>query len=110
MSAIHYAINNGADLKLLELLLSFGADINAKNIEGLTPAALAIQREGIHCLKYLLQKGAGVNAFDINDSRLLHHAVETGDLDIVKLLINNCAPPNDMEIKFFMESVYSDQI
>ncbi|KAJ8301826.1 hypothetical protein KUTeg_020813, partial [Tegillarca granosa] len=94
MSAIHYAIQNGADLKLLELLLSFGADINTKNNEGLTPAAFAIQRKSIDCLKYLLQKGADVYAVDIKDSSLLHHAVETEDLDIIKVLaeydVNNC--------------------
>jgi len=46
------------DTAMLELLLSAGADINAKNLSGFTPVHHAVEGSAIDALKLLIAKGA----------------------------------------------------
>jgi hypothetical protein len=46
------------DTAMLELLLGAGADINAKNLSGFTPAHHAVEANAVDALKLLIAKGA----------------------------------------------------
>jgi ankyrin repeat protein len=88
VSALHLAVERG-DTKLVELLLSHGADVNAKasriNWQGWTPLHIACERwwnEAI--VEMLLAKGAEVNAkTDEGDTPL---SLAKGQKVIVELL------------------------
>lgn len=87
-----------ADLPFLELLLMFGADPNSRDRQGLTPLMRSCRYpDSIHTILCLIAYGADVNA--VTDERhdyrtVLHHAVLSGDLDLLKLLIKQGAHVN----------------
>ena len=57
---IHYAATNG-HLECLKVLLEYGTNIQAKDIEGNTAVALAAASGHTDCVRYLLEQGANVN-------------------------------------------------
>ena len=57
---IHYAATNG-HLECLKVLLEYGTNIQAKDIEGNTAVALAAAGGHTDCVRYLLEQGANVN-------------------------------------------------
>jgi len=94
-TALHTAAA-GDQLKVAELLISRGADINAnlKNDLGPTPLHIAVNRSHLDMAEFLIGKGAEVNADDDGNITPLHHAAWNGNLDIAKLLISNGADIN----------------
>lgn len=93
LSAMHYAVKSG-DVNAVSLLLSCGADPNAKYKEhtALTRAARYNQFE---VAKILLESGADVNFFasegDQQKGYALNYAAEFGSGDLVNLLIEHGA-------------------
>ena len=90
-SLLHFAAQGGC-LEVVRKLLSAGADVNAKDKEGLTPlhyAASADEDENhSECvLKLLLESGASVGAKDNCDRTPLHYAAVGDCLDHVHLLV-----------------------
>ena len=96
-SAVHYA-NMHHSNKCLQQLIIRGADINAKNLENMTPLYAEMERgnrKSIDTLRYFLQNKADPNAPSLTSNITpLHLAAETGDLDAVKLLIEFHADVN----------------
>lgn len=84
--ALLQAVENG-DLENVALLFKKGANVNAKDINGLTPLhhAAAFGYENI--VNLLLEKGADVNARDINNLTPLHYAASMGYVDFLNTLI-----------------------
>ncbi|KAL1139589.1 hypothetical protein AAG570_006571 [Ranatra chinensis] len=86
------------DLDFLRLLLSFGADPNSRDRAGLTPLMKAARLpKGMDSVLLLISYGADVNAMadGRHDYRtVLHHAILSGNLEIVNLLLKQGASPN----------------
>lgn len=60
-TALHLAVR-GTDQKMIELLLKGGADVNARDKQGETPLAWAVDHNRLEAVKLLIAKGADVNA------------------------------------------------
>jgi ankyrin repeat protein len=74
--------------ELIQLLIDKGANINAKNNNGLSTLSIAIMNDNIEAAKLLIDKGADINAIDIKGDNLLIKALEECRIDTAKLLIN----------------------
>ncbi len=72
---------------MVSLLLEFGADVNCRNADGMTPLMFACQRGCSEVARTLVQHCAEVNAIDNNDKSALIYAAEHGHLEIVELLV-----------------------
>lgn len=71
-----------------KLLLSYGANANAVNEDGLMPLHVCTEKESIDCAKYLLQFGAAVNGRSLEeDDTPLHVASRHGLPDHVNLYL-----------------------
>ncbi|XP_035231051.1 ankyrin-3-like isoform X1 [Stegodyphus dumicola] len=81
------------DLESLELLLTYGADPNARDLQGLTPLMKACRNpQAVEAVHLLLSYGADVNAITSEDQRTsLHYAVIAGNLEVVEILIRHGA-------------------
>lgn len=79
-------------VEVLEPYLTNGADINYRNRQGDTPLLVAIQNEkGYDIVKWLIEKGADVNAVDREGRSLFMLTCVSFeyDYDVIKLLIDN---------------------
>ena len=54
------------DALSVDILLKHGADVNAKDLAGLTPLHWAVVRGNKLCIRYLLERGADISAKDEN--------------------------------------------
>jgi ankyrin repeat protein len=71
-------------LKIAELLIENGADVNMKNIRSETALASSLNKANLEIAKLLINNGA-----DVNYKNLLIKAVIAENCDIVKLLIES---------------------
>lgn len=108
-TALHQAASQGA-IKVIELLLANKADVNAGDNEGYTPLHGAVSygkndtRKTV--VEILLKSGANVNAKTTRDGETpFHKAIDRGDVEIVKLLLNYGADVNAVS-KFGVSSLY----
>lgn len=97
-TALHQAASQGA-LKIIELLLAYKADVNAKDNGGYTPLYGAISygagKGGIGIVEVLIKSGANVNVKNENEGETpLHKAISRKDIEVVKLLISHGADVN----------------
>ena len=98
----------GGHKEVAELLISKGADVNAKNNDGVTPLHDAARKSRKEVAELLIAKGAEVNAKSDTTGRLfdqeqtpLHHAANGGQKEIVELLIAAGADVNAKGRGFF---------
>lgn len=94
----HYVINQNADISIIELLLKYGADVDAALIPGLGTLLHQAAGAGLSILLELyIRYGANVNAQDVEFGETpLHLAALEGKLDSAVRLLNHGA---DMEIQ-----------
>lgn len=74
-------------IRILELLLSYGVDISLSTSSGITPlmgASMALQ---LDTMRFLLDKGADITAIDNSGRSVLFYAAEKGGSDAIKLLL-----------------------
>ncbi|TAK76630.1 MAG: hypothetical protein EPO11_03920 [Gammaproteobacteria bacterium] len=83
-TALHYAAQQGA-YDIVELLLNSEAK-EIKNESGQTPLMLAAQNGHSKILRLFIQRKFNVNHQDKLGNTALHHAVDKGHLECVKLL------------------------
>ena len=81
-------------LEVAQKLIEYGADIDARDVNGRTPLYWA--SSGHHfkddsVVQLLLERGADVNARAKNDSTPLHRASKHGALEVVRLLLGHGA-------------------
>lgn len=72
---------------LLKELVDAGADIEARDEDGVTALSNAASMEHNQALEYLLSKGAPVNQIDRKGRTPLYMAAVVGNIDGVKLLL-----------------------
>ncbi|KAF8777405.1 Ankyrin-1 like protein [Argiope bruennichi] len=83
---LHYAARGGhADV--VQLLISKGAEVDAKTLKGATPLHLAAEKGHNTVVEILLQYGADINATDFNGFTALCFAVKGGFLATSKFLL-----------------------
>ncbi|MBO4533308.1 MAG: ankyrin repeat domain-containing protein [Treponema sp.] len=90
-TVLHTATMLSAGSNVIKLLTSNGADINARNKEGVTPLAIAIQSEDIQTIKYLTANGASIHTQDTHGKSPLSMAFEMSN-DVFEATLNegNC--------------------
>jgi len=72
----------------LTALVDAGADLNARNSDGLTPLQLAADNRSDDAVKILIKLGADINAASTTEKMTaLHYAAKNSDTDTLKVLI-----------------------
>lgn len=72
-----------------------GLDVNARDLKGNTPLIYAAYESDVDCLRYLIEKGADVNAGDEKEGwSALGSALYGEDKEIIALLLQNGAAVN----------------
>jgi tankyrase len=85
------------DLEKARRSLEKGANVNVKNILGVTPLIFASSRGHEDIVSLLLEKGADVNAktyWGCGQNAPLHNACSEGHRDVMLLLLRNGADAN----------------
>lgn len=98
-SPLYYAASN-CDVEMIELLLSFGADINfaTKKKSFKTPLFAAIKyQEDTKVAEFLIKNGANLSTKNWHGQSPLHHSVFNGRVDFVELLIKYGANVNEVD-------------
>ena len=90
-TVLHTATMLHAGSQVIRLLTTNGADINARNKEGVTPLTIAIQSEDIQTIKYLTANGASIHTQDTHGKSPLSMAFEMSN-DVFEATLNegNC--------------------
>lgn len=96
-ATLRWAIEQGS-IALVALVVESGADIDGMGSMGDTALTCAVQHaaqdEGGEIVRYLLEKGVGVNKLRRDGYSTLLKAAEEGHEEIVGLLLKNGADPN----------------
>ena len=96
---LHSAVNcfsNFGHIKVVEKLIEYDADINAKNVHGSTPlhwASRGHHFKDCSILRLLLKHGGDVNARSQSGSTPLHEASKNGAMEVARLLLEYGADP-----------------
>ena len=77
ITPLHRAATKGS-LEFVEILLRFGADVNACNNFGETPLHFALHSAPLKVIHALLQQGADIRAADNAGRTCAHHAARSG--------------------------------
>ncbi|MHC4662573.1 MAG: ankyrin repeat domain-containing protein [Planctomycetota bacterium] len=90
---LHVAARNG-HIKVMELLLKKGADVDAINLMSATPLQLAIGANQKETVKFLTENAADIRTVDRAGKTPLIWAAERGHVDFVKILIDRSVKLN----------------
>jgi len=98
LSPVFYAAFYGHDM-IIDYLVNCGADVNEKNLTGVTPLAKAIESnrpDALSTVQCLLKHRADTNIADINGNTPLIKAVKSGSVEIVKALLSSQTDVNKL--------------
>ncbi|RYP78211.1 hypothetical protein DL771_000688 [Monosporascus sp. 5C6A] len=84
-------IREKTPISTVQLLIEAKAPLDKQDLDGYTPLAVAISKGNEGVAKYLIEQGASPNGFGPGFGSILHLAVTSGALDLVKLLVNSGA-------------------
>jgi len=78
------------NVEVIKDLIAEGVDVNIESFNGTTPLHVAIEKENLEIVEFLISKGANVHVLRDwhNGNTLLHWAAGKDNLDIVKLLVS----------------------
>jgi len=91
---LHLAEFSVGHRKMVELLVSKGADVNARPASGATPLFFAVLRDQKDDAQFLLDKGANVNTPDAYGTTILDCALQLQYGSLIQLLIDHGADVN----------------
>ena len=91
---IHVAVDLGR-YKIVEYLISKGANMNIVDYDGYSPLQLAYFRGKINMFKLLANSGANVDARNYEGMTVLDIACEKGDMDIAEFVVSKGASLNE---------------
>lgn len=94
---IHIAVKE-SNLEMCQILLEFGANVNATDLGQCTPLHWAALNGDINITKLLLQHGADANVKDLAYSTPLHEAIRREHDELVLILLLANADPNQQDI------------
>ena len=75
-------------------LISAGADVNARDVNGSTPLMIAANEGVSSVVELLIQNGADINVVDSFNGRAITYGVESGDYKTCNILVNAGAELN----------------
>ncbi|XP_066509234.1 poly [ADP-ribose] polymerase tankyrase-1-like isoform X2 [Hoplias malabaricus] len=81
-------------VRIVQLLLQYGADVHAKDKGGLVPLHNACSYGHYEVTELLLKHGACVNAMDLWQFTPLHEAASKNRVEVCSLLLSHGADPN----------------
>ena len=94
MTPLFYAAREGKP-EVVKMLVKSGANINHQDVRNWTPLFMAIISEDAEIVSYLLREGANPHTKNWETRRtLLHHAVNQGVLETVRLLLEAGVDPD----------------
>jgi hypothetical protein len=99
--ALHEACSRG-DLGSVQSLVSSGADINVPNPKGLTPLIIAVSRDNFEIVDFLLGIKAKTENATSSEKSALGFAIDNGNIQIARLLLENKADPNENSTESMM--------
>ena len=91
---LHLAEFSVGHKKMVELLVSKGADVNARAASGATPLFFAVLRDQKDDAQFLLDKGANVNTPDAYGNTVLACALQLQYGSLIQLLVDRGADVN----------------
>ena len=99
-SPLHFAAAKGA-CEAIKLLISKGANLNAKDFQKQTPLHFATENGHLAAMQLLLEAGANPNCIGNGDlyQAPLHAAVEIGSQEMVQLLLKHNADINILDFE-----------
>lgn len=83
-----------SDLKLIELLIKRGADLEFRNSNAETPMFMALFQGRLPVAKLLFRNGAKITSIGPGDKAVLHMTSITRDLGFVEEILKSGADPN----------------
>ncbi|CAO2040773.1 unnamed protein product [Urochloa humidicola] len=89
-----FAIQGLGSTAIIKLLLSFGADPNKADINGVTPLHIAAERGSYEVAELLLSKEAEIDPICENGGAPIHVSAENGHAKLLKLLLEHKADYN----------------
>lgn len=96
LSELHIAVYYGNRNKVKRILEN-GADVNIKNLDGITPLMIAVADGDEITTEMLIKYGENVNERDRYGNTPLHYSIK--HKSIVNILLNNKADPNVINTK-----------
>lgn len=87
------------NLKLVSVLIKFGAEVDCINDQLQTPLMLAVDQNHKNIVSYLIKKNAKINQKDQYGYSALNHAFKNNNLDSASCLIQNGANLGDISAK-----------
>jgi len=86
--------SQGGSLKLIKLLLEYGANIESTPDDKATPLLSSIHARKFDIARYLFSKGANTAVIGRDGETVIHEAIKTGNPKMVELAIKYNAPLN----------------
>jgi len=91
---LHLAEFSVGHKKMIELLVSKGADVNARSASGATPLFFAVLRDQKDDAQFLLDKGANLNTPDAYGTTILDCALQLQYGSLIQMLVDHGADVN----------------
>lgn len=114
VSLLMLAARSNPSVGVLSLLLSYGQEVNAKDIKGRTALVYAAQKPNMSAVKKLLDVGANIDFLGEGKTKeLIKTAVDTSDIDLLSLLLQRGISPElilDKEDTLFTYAIKNGDI
>lgn len=89
LSLLHRCIIQGSKLPTIKILLDNGADINLKNLRGLSPLHAASQKGDLSIIQLLLDYHSNPLQKDFENKTCLHWSAIGGHIDCIDFFVRN---------------------
>jgi len=86
--------SQGASLKLVQLLLEYGADMDAAPDDGGTPLIAALHAKNFDVAEFCFNNNANVEVIGRDGETVIHEAIKSGNPKMVELALAGNAPLN----------------
>lgn len=86
-TSLHYAILSGCS-HTVKTILKQNMNINARNIDGDTPAMLAVVNNNLDLLEILVEEGANIQLFNVYEQSILYACDGTTSPQIISYLLD----------------------